>query len=127
MATVTRKSHLQENPYEVACAQLRRVADTFGVEKSLVRVLERCKKGVIVSIPTRMDAAEIANLRDRHARGVLSDTEYAVEVAQLVQGATGRCYDPTWLNELLAGQTQDAKCLMSASDVVTSERRRGRL
>ncbi len=55
MATVTRESHLKENPYDVARTQLRRVADTFGIDESLVRVLERCKKGVVVSIPTRMD------------------------------------------------------------------------
>ncbi len=55
MATVTRESHLKENPYAVARAQLRRVADTFGIEESLVRILERCKKGVVVSVPTRMD------------------------------------------------------------------------
>ena len=55
MATITRESHLKENPYDVARTQLRRVADTFGIDESLVRVLERCKKGVVVSIPTRMD------------------------------------------------------------------------
>jgi len=55
VATVTRESHLKENPYAVARAQLRRVADTFGIEESLVRILERCKKGVVVSVPTRMD------------------------------------------------------------------------
>ena len=55
MATVTRETHLKENPYGVARAQLHRVADVFGIDESLVRVLERCKKGVVVSIPTRMD------------------------------------------------------------------------
>ena len=59
MATVTRETHLKENPYEVARAQLHRVADTFGIDESLVRVLERCKKGVVVSIPTRMDDGRI--------------------------------------------------------------------
>jgi glutamate dehydrogenase (NAD(P)+) len=59
VATVTRGTHLKENPYEVARAQLRAVADTFGFEDSLVRVLERCKKGVVVSIPTRMDDGRI--------------------------------------------------------------------
>ncbi len=59
MATVLRESHLKENPYDVARTQLRRVADTFGIDESLVRVLERCKKGVIVSIPTRMDDGRI--------------------------------------------------------------------
>jgi glutamate dehydrogenase (NAD(P)+) len=59
VATVTRTSHLKENPYEVARAQLRRVADIFGVDESLVRVLERCKKCVVVAVPTRMDDGRI--------------------------------------------------------------------
>jgi glutamate dehydrogenase (NAD(P)+) len=59
VATVSRESHLKENPYEVARTQLRRVADAFGIDESLVRVLERCKKGVVVSIPTRMDDGTI--------------------------------------------------------------------
>jgi glutamate dehydrogenase (NAD(P)+) len=59
VTTVMTESHLKENPYEVACAQLHRVADTFGIDESLVRVLERCKKGVVVSIPTRMDDGSI--------------------------------------------------------------------
>jgi hypothetical protein len=57
--------------------------------------------------PPSSVAAEIANLRERHDNGELSDTDHAVEVAQLVQGASGRGYDPTWLNELLASQTHD--------------------
>jgi len=59
MATSVRESHLKENPYEVARQQLHRVADTFGIDDSLVRVLERCKKAVVVSIPTRMDDGSI--------------------------------------------------------------------
>jgi glutamate dehydrogenase (NAD(P)+) len=47
------------NPYEVARAQLHAVAEVFGFDDSLVRVLERCKKGVVVSIPTRMDDGTI--------------------------------------------------------------------
>lgn len=35
MATVTRDTHLKENPYDVARAQLRRVADEFGIDESL--------------------------------------------------------------------------------------------
>ena len=59
MATVKRETHLKENPYDVARAQLHRVADAFGIDESLVHVLERCKKGVVVSIPTRMDDGRI--------------------------------------------------------------------
>ena len=59
MATVVRESHLKENPYEVARAQLHHVAETFDIGESLVRVLERCKKAVVVSVPTRMDDGSI--------------------------------------------------------------------
>jgi glutamate dehydrogenase (NAD(P)+) len=53
-------SHLRENPYDIAKQQLRQVADVFGVEDSLVRVLSECKKAVSVSIPTRMDDGSVA-------------------------------------------------------------------
>jgi glutamate dehydrogenase (NAD(P)+) len=59
LATLAHESHLKENPFGVAQAQLRRVADVFGIDESLVRVLERCKKGVVVSIPTTMDDGSI--------------------------------------------------------------------
>ena len=59
MATVARVSHLKENPYDVAREQLHHVADIFGIDESLVRVLERCKKAVVVSVPTRMDDGSI--------------------------------------------------------------------
>ncbi len=59
MSTVKRGTHLKLNPYEVARAQLHAVAEVFGFDDSLVRVLERCKKGVVVSIPTRMDDGRI--------------------------------------------------------------------
>jgi glutamate dehydrogenase (NAD(P)+) len=48
-------SHLRENPYELARRQLHRVADVFHIDSDLVRVLERCKKTVEVSIPVTMD------------------------------------------------------------------------
>ena len=59
MATVVRETHLRENPYEVARAQLQLVAETFAIDPGLVRVLGRCKKAVVVSIPTRMDDGTI--------------------------------------------------------------------
>jgi glutamate dehydrogenase (NAD(P)+) len=59
VATVTRTSHLKENPYAVARTQLRRVAGIFDVDEALVRVLERCKKAVVVAVPTRMDDGSI--------------------------------------------------------------------
>jgi glutamate dehydrogenase (NAD(P)+) len=48
-------SHLRENPFELARAQLRRVADTFQIDPNLVAVLGRCKKAIEVSIPVSMD------------------------------------------------------------------------
>ncbi len=55
MAVLAPESHLKENPFGVAQAQLHLVADTFGIDDDVIRVLERCKKSVIVSIPTTMD------------------------------------------------------------------------
>ena len=48
-------SHLRENPYEIAKAQLRRVGDEFGIDDNLINVLSKCKKSVEVSIPTQMN------------------------------------------------------------------------
>jgi glutamate dehydrogenase (NAD(P)+) len=48
-------SHLHENPYEIARAQLRRVASTFGIDANLVSVLGEVKKAVEVSVPVGMD------------------------------------------------------------------------
>jgi glutamate dehydrogenase (NAD(P)+) len=48
-------SHLRENPYEIAKAQLRRVGDEFGIDDNLIVVLSKCKKAVEVSIPTQMN------------------------------------------------------------------------
>jgi glutamate dehydrogenase (NAD(P)+) len=48
-------SHLRENPFEIARAQLRRVGDTFGIDDNLIGVLSQCKKAVEVSVPTQMD------------------------------------------------------------------------
>jgi glutamate dehydrogenase (NAD(P)+) len=48
-------SHLRENPYEIAKAQLRRVGDEFGIDDNLINVLSQCKKAVEVSVPTQMN------------------------------------------------------------------------
>src|SRR5437899_964090 len=54
-----RQSHLRENPFELARRQLRKVADTFGIDDRLVNVLQECKKSVEVSIPTQMDDGSV--------------------------------------------------------------------
>ncbi len=52
-------SHLHENPFDLARAQLRRVGEAFGVEPNLVRVLSECKKTVGVSVPVLMDDGSV--------------------------------------------------------------------
>jgi len=52
-------SHLKENPFELAQDQLRKVASAFQIDPNLVRVLERCKKAVVVSIPFSRDDGTI--------------------------------------------------------------------
>jgi glutamate dehydrogenase (NAD(P)+) len=52
-------SHLRENPFGLAQQQLRKVADTFQIDPNLVRVLEQCKKAVVVSVPVSMDDGSI--------------------------------------------------------------------
>ena len=54
-----RESHLRENPFELARRQLRKVADTFGIDDKLVNVLQECKKAIEVSIPTQMDDGSV--------------------------------------------------------------------
>ncbi len=52
-------SHLRENPYEIAQAQLRKVARAFSIDENLVSVLSKCKKALVVSIPVTMDDGTI--------------------------------------------------------------------
>jgi glutamate dehydrogenase (NAD(P)+) len=60
MATLeARETHLKENPFRIAQQQLRKVADTFGIDDRLVNVLQECKKSVEVSVPTSMDDGSV--------------------------------------------------------------------
>jgi glutamate dehydrogenase (NAD(P)+) len=59
MSTAEAPSHLRENPFEIAKAQLRRVGEVFGIDRNLTRVLSQCKKAVEVSIPVAMDDGSI--------------------------------------------------------------------
>src|SRR4051794_2825049 len=54
-----RDTHLKENPFGIARHQLRKVADTFGIDDRLVNVLQECKKAIEVSIPTSMDDGSV--------------------------------------------------------------------
>ena len=55
MSATEAATHLRENPFAIARAQLRRVGETFGVDPNLIGVLSQCKKTVEVSIPVAMD------------------------------------------------------------------------
>ena len=55
MSTTEAATHLRENPYALAQAQLRLVGETFGVDPDLIAVLAECKKTVEVSVPVAMD------------------------------------------------------------------------
>jgi glutamate dehydrogenase (NAD(P)+) len=59
MSTADTVSHLRENPYEIAKAQLHRVGEIFALEPDLIRVLSKPKKAVEVSIPVQMDDRSI--------------------------------------------------------------------
>jgi glutamate dehydrogenase (NAD(P)+) len=59
MSTAATESHLRENPYDLAQAQLRRVGEVFALHPNLIRVLSKCKKAVEVSVPVQMDDGAI--------------------------------------------------------------------
>src|SRR6187455_208653 len=59
MSTAEAPTHLRENPLELAREQLRRVGETFAIDPNLIRVLEKCKKAVEVSIPVTMDDGSV--------------------------------------------------------------------
>jgi len=52
-------THLRENPFELAQAQLRRVGEVFAVDPNLIQILSYCKKGVEVSVPVQMDDGSV--------------------------------------------------------------------
>jgi len=59
MVALERESHLKENPFRLAQEQLRKVADTFGIDDDLVGVLGECKKAVEVAIPATLDDGSV--------------------------------------------------------------------
>jgi glutamate dehydrogenase (NAD(P)+) len=63
VSTAEAPSHLRENPLELARQQLRRVGDTFGIDPNLIRVLEKCKKSVEVSVPVELDDGSVGVFR----------------------------------------------------------------
>src|SRR5215204_2469549 len=63
MSTAEAPTHLRENPLALARQTLRRVGQTFGIDPNLIRVLEKCKKSVEVSIPVTMDNGAVGVFR----------------------------------------------------------------
>src|SRR5215470_16364592 len=59
MATAEPASHLRENPFELAQRQLRKVGGVLGIDENLLRVLQECKKSVVVSVPTQLDDGSV--------------------------------------------------------------------
>jgi glutamate dehydrogenase (NAD(P)+) len=55
----TTETHLRENPFRIAQQQLRKVADTFGIDDRLVNILQETKKALEVSIPTTLDDGSV--------------------------------------------------------------------
>jgi glutamate dehydrogenase (NAD(P)+) len=58
-ATEAPRSHLRENPFALAHAQLQHVGEVFAVDPNLVRVLSQCKKSIEVSVPVQMDDGSV--------------------------------------------------------------------
>jgi glutamate dehydrogenase (NAD(P)+) len=52
-------SYTQENPWEMAREQLRRVASLIEIGENMLHVLLECKKAVEVSVPVRMDDGSV--------------------------------------------------------------------
>ena len=52
-------SFTQENPWEMAREQLRRVAALIDIGENMLNVLSECKKAVEVSVPVRMDDGSV--------------------------------------------------------------------
>jgi glutamate dehydrogenase (NAD(P)+) len=63
LSTAEAPTHLRENPLELARQQLRRVGEIFAIDPNLIRVLEKCKKSVEVSIPVTMDDGSVGVFR----------------------------------------------------------------
>ena len=55
MSATETSTHLRENPFSLARAQLARIGEAFGVDSNLIAVMRGCKKTVEVSVPVSMD------------------------------------------------------------------------
>ena len=107
MSTAEAPTHLRENPLELARRQLRSVGQTFGIDPNLIRVLEKCKKAVEVSIPVTMDDGSVgvfSGYRVTHniARGPLEGRHPLPPGVNLRRGHGARDVDDV---EVRAGRT----------------------
>ena len=59
MSATETSTHLRENPFSLARAQLVQVGEAFGVDANLIGVLQGCKKTVEVSVPVSMDDGRV--------------------------------------------------------------------
>src|SRR3712207_532623 len=59
MAVTQAAAHTQENPWEMAREQLRRVSTYTDITENMLNVLLECKKAVAVSVPVRMDDGSV--------------------------------------------------------------------
>jgi glutamate dehydrogenase (NAD(P)+) len=59
MSATETSTHLRENPFSLARAQLARIGETFGVDPNLIGVMQGCKKTVEVSVPVSMDDGSV--------------------------------------------------------------------
>jgi glutamate dehydrogenase (NAD(P)+) len=59
MSATETSTHLRENPFSLARAQLARIGEAFGVDPNLIAVMQGCKKTVEVSVPVSMDDGSV--------------------------------------------------------------------
>jgi len=59
MSATETSTHLRENPFSLARAQLARTGEQFGVDPNLIRVMQGCKKTVEVSVPVSMEDGSV--------------------------------------------------------------------
>src|SRR4029078_11704938 len=59
MSATETSTHLRENPFSLARAQLARIGERFAVDPNLIGVVQGCKKSVEVSVPVSMDDGSV--------------------------------------------------------------------
>ena len=102
MTATETSTHLRENPFSLARAQLFRVGEAFGVDANLIEVLQGCKKSVEVSVPVSMDDGHVRvfegyrvvhNVTRGPAKGGIRYHPHVThdEIKALAMGMTWKC------------------------------------